>query len=385
VETAAAQSDLNRQTATTQQLLNMVDQVTPYGTISYSQTGQTFVPDSTGDTWYVDPEGNYTQTAPGMVTTTTPGTTNATGDPGTHNIGFLGGSTTTPGTTTTSLPEGWTTATGYYVPRYTQTTTLSDEQQQILDASQAAQLNLANLASDQSSFLSDYLGQTFSYDPTEHSTWAMGLYDNLNGDTVSQQQNALRTQLANQGIQPGTAAYDAAMRNLTTSQGNQRNQFLLDSYNTGFNTALTERNQPINEITALLSGSQVANPAAAASATPSTSLAGVDYAGLVGDDYNAELSNSQAAMGGLFGLGGSLLGAAGKAGGFAALLSDRRAKTDILRIGTTDGGLPVYRYRYKSGGPMQIGVMAQDVREIQPWALRTHESGLLAVDYSEVF
>ena len=137
VETAAAQSDLNRQTATTQQLLNMVDQVTPYGTISYSQTGQTFVPDSTGDTWYVDPEGNYTQTAPGMVTTTTPGTTTATRDPGTHNIGFLGGSTTTPGTSTTSLPEGWTTATGYYVPRYTQTTTLSDEQQQILDGGSA--------------------------------------------------------------------------------------------------------------------------------------------------------------------------------------------------------------------------------------------------------
>lgn len=60
----------------------------------------------------------------------------------------------------------------------------------------------------------------------------------------------------------------------------------------------------------------------------------------------------------------------GALGGAAlALLSDRRFKTDIERVGTLDNGLGVYRYRYKSGGPMQIGVMADEVKAVNPGAV----------------
>ena len=38
-----------------------------------------------------------------------------------------------------------------------------------------------------------------------------------------------------------------------------------------------------------------------------------------------------------------------------------RVKTDVSQVGTLDNNLPVYAYRYLWGGPMRIGVMAQDV------------------------
>lgn len=66
--------------------------------------------------------------------------------------------------------------------------------------------------------------------------------------------------------------------------------------------------------------------------------------------------------------------------GSAFLMSDRRVKTDIERVGTLDNGLPVYLFRYRDGGPFQIGVMAQDVQEAKPDAVRDFD-GVLAVDY----
>ena len=50
--------------------------------------------------------------------------------------------------------------------------------------------------------------------------------------------------------------------------------------------------------------------------------------------------------------------------------SDRRLKKDIVRIGETDAGLPIYSYRYKGqDGPKQIGLMAQDVEKVNPDAV----------------
>jgi hypothetical protein len=77
---------------------------------------------------------------------------------------------------------------------------------------------------------------------------------------------------------------------------------------------------------------------------------------------------------------GDMIGTIGSAA-FAA--SDRRLKTDIQRIGTTDGGLPVYTYRYKGEDAMQMGVMAQDVEKVNPDAVREF-NGYKAVNYALV-
>jgi hypothetical protein len=92
-------------------------------------------------------------------------------------------------------------------------------------------------------------------------------------------------------------------------------------------------------------------------------------------------------------LGGSLLGSqlgtntgigsgTGAAlGGLLSLLqSDRRVKTDIEPVGKLDNGLTVYRYRYKSGGPMHLGVMADEAKVVRPQAV-ANINGLDYVDY----
>lgn len=76
------------------------------------------------------------------------------------------------------------------------------------------------------------------------------------------------------------------------------------------------------------------------------------------------------------------MAAIGQLGGAAMMMSDIRQKTDIQRVGKLDNGLPVYMYRYKSGGPLHIGVMAQEVEAINPAAV--HESeGIKFVNYAE--
>jgi hypothetical protein len=94
-----------------------------------------------------------------------------------------------------------------------------------------------------------------------------------------------------------------------------------------------------------------------------------------------------AVMGGL-GMYGTLAGAgmgggmAGLGGALAALagLSDRRAKEDITRIGTTDGGRALYKYRYKGTNGFHVGVMADE----NPDMIKGHLNGYALVDYGRI-
>ena len=137
-----------------------------------------------------------------------------------------------------------------------------------------------------------------------------------------------------------------------------------------FQEASFERSQPLNEIGALLSGSQVQQFQPVN--TPQAQVGGVDYTGLVNNQYQSQLANQQAKLGGLFGLASAGLG----------LFSDRRLKTDIKRVGQLDNGLPVYSYRYKGETETQIGLMAQDVEKVNPSAVSVAKNGFKMVDYS---
>lgn len=66
--------------------------------------------------------------------------------------------------------------------------------------------------------------------------------------------------------------------------------------------------------------------------------------------------------------------------------SDRRLKTNIQAVGVLDDGLKVYSYRYKSGGPVHIGVMADEVAILRPQAYIKGGAGdgFDAVDYSKL-
>lgn len=304
---AQAQSGLNRDTALTQQQVNMVNQVTPDGSLTYTKNGQSSFVDSNGKT--------------------------------------------------------------VYTPTYTATTTLSDAQKAIKTQTDAASLNLGTLANQQSAAIKDQLAKPFSYDNKDAENWA---YDLASQRILPQQQqasDALRTQLISSGLRPGTAAYTAEMTRQTQGNTDQLNQLALSGRQQGYQESLNTYNNPLNSISALMSGSQVQNPTFAS--TPTASISSPNYMQASQNNYAAQQQAAQSKLGGLFGL---LSGGIG-------LLSDRNAKENIVRVGILDNGLFVYRYNYRGETETHIGLIAQEVEKAIPHAVKTGEDGFKRVRY----
>lgn len=130
------------------------------------------------------------------------------------------------------------------------------------------------------------------------------------------QRNALQAQLANQGIMVGSEAYRNAMDDI----GRQENDARLAAITQGLNQRapalqqdLALRNQPLNELNALRTGSQVTVPQFNGPTTQGVQAP--DILGATTAGYQSQLGayNAQAKAGsdfttGLFSLGGSVLG-----------------------------------------------------------------------------
>lgn len=200
----------------------------------------------------------------------------------------------------------------YNIPRTTATTTLSANQQQIHDLGDKAQINLAGLANDQSAFLKDYLNKPFdgSTEAIEKNLMDRGL-QRLQPE-LDKRRQSYETDLINRGIRPGSDNYSSAQGDLMKGENDAFNQLLLTGRGQAFSEMQATRNQPINEIMALLSGSQVSMPQAAGfngAQAPTT-----DVAGLINTNYNQRLQNwqqknamGQSILGGLFGLGSAAI------------------------------------------------------------------------------
>jgi hypothetical protein len=175
-KTAAAQGGMNMDTAITQQFLNSGTQVNPWGTVNTEVTGNNTFVDSQGKT----------------IT----------------------------------------------VPKFTQTTTLSPEQQAIFNQSQAAEGNLAGIANDQSAFLKDYLNKPFEFNNQDAEQWAFDLASPRIRQNQMQAEDTLRSTLANKGIREGSAAWNAEMSRMTNANTDQMNQLALTGRGQAFAEAM---------------------------------------------------------------------------------------------------------------------------------------------------
>lgn len=270
----------------------------------------------------------------------------------------------------------------YNVPTFTRTTELSEAQKAIKGQTDAAELNLAGLANDQSANIRDRLDKPFEYTNRDAENWA---FDLASARLLPQQQKneeALRTRLLNSGIREGSSAWNSEMERLSNANTDQMNQLALAGRQNAYQEARDQYTLPVNTITALLSGSQVSNPNfMGANITP---IQGTDNASIIANyDQQRIAAAQQNSLGGLFtGLGqgvGNLLGA-GKLFG----LSDERAKTDKKKIGEAKG-MGLWEFRYKGepkSQPKHVGLMAQEVEKKRPDAVITGNDGLKRVDYS---
>jgi hypothetical protein len=65
-------------------------------------------------------------------------------------------------------------------------------------------------------------------------------------------------------------------------------------------------------------------------------------------------------------------------------ISDVRVKRDITPIAKLENGLRFYRYRYAWSDTLYVGVLAQEVLEIDPLAVSRGADGYLRVNYARL-
>ncbi len=85
--------------------------------------------------------------------------------------------------------------------------------------------------------------------------------------------------------------------------------------------------------------------------------------------------------GGMWGGGG--MGGGGMGGGMG-MVSDIRAKHDVVLLGHLDNGLGFYRFSYNGSDKAYVGVMAQEVQAVAPQAVVRGDDGYLRVYYDQL-
>lgn len=249
--------------------------------------------------------------------------------------------------------EGFTTSGGADQPTVTQT--LNPQSQQIFDLQQQVRQSLAGLANRGTDIAGGVLNKPFSFNgpnvQTSLDTSGIARMPVNAGQTAqdailsrlepqfARQRTSLETQLTNQGLRPGSEAWDNAMRDFSQQQTDQRTQAAaqgigldMTANNQGFNQAvqsgtfgntaqnqalvqaLQQRSLPLNEITALMSGSQISNPQFQGyqgnQISPAPVMQGVQAqnAAQMGA-YNANAAQANNFNNGLFSLGAAAVGA----------------------------------------------------------------------------
>ena len=274
---------------------------------------------------------------------------------------------------------------------------LSPEQQRLLDVQNRLSQRTGGLAETGIGYLENTLARPFDvsglpstgFNPSESYQQA---YMRRLQPQIQQGREQLQQRLANQGIDIGSEAYDRAMM----QQAQRENDLLLGATTQGFGVgqqarqqglqeAAYLRNEPLNMLNALRSGAQVQGPQFVNSAQQATT-AGPDLLGAAGMQYNAAMGDfnaKQAAQAnlnqGLFGLGGA---------GIMAMC-DPRTKENIKAVGVLENGLTLYSFEYKdefkdreyAGHGVHVGVMADEVEQVYPFAVRTLDDGYKVVDY----
>lgn len=219
-------------------------------------------------------------------------------------------------------------------PRFEATSALSGANQRLYDTGKQASQQFADIGVNQLGQVQSALSKplNLSNDATEARLLELGR--KRLDPMFAQRRDQLSQRLANQGIPQGSEAWTRAMEQQGQQENDAYNQLLLGGRGQAVQEALTERNQPINEITGMLSGTQIGTPQFGQ--TPQVGVANADITGPTMAKYQGELNAYNAAqqrqgsaLGSLFGLGGAVLGGwAGGPGGAAA----------GSKIGSTIGG-----------------------------------------------
>lgn len=384
-----AQTRSNIQTATAQSQLDNPNIVNPYGSTRYSM-GEDIIDNEGYQSALRDWENS--QSEPRTIIGH-----GQTGNPIYSDDPIYGRPTTS-----TPRPSiaNYTTA-----GRQTMTQEFSPEQQKIFEAEQANKLGLQGLSGQGIESMKGLIGTKVDLSgapaaPQQNEALRKKVIDAMmsrTGGALTRASDQQDSDLIAAGIRPGTEAWDrvkgeqgrnrndALMQAELAGQGAVESSFGMDdaSRKNYIAELLTQRSVPLNEITALMSGSQVSNPFAGQGYRPGANISPVDMGANTNmlNQYNQNVYNQDMAQ------RNALIGA-----GAMVAASDRRLKENIKRIATNKLGIGVYTWKYIDYMPKGMksfvekgmhgfGVMADEVRKVMPEAVITVD-GYDSVNYS---
>lgn len=202
------------------------------------------------------------------------------------------------------------------VPQFTAISNLSPQQQAILNNLQSTQTQLGGAAGNLTNAAFNM------YSDVPDFSEAAGTQTRLNMDRqlayltpfFEQQTEQLDNQLRNQGLMPGTEAYDRALRTLRDNQNQSVMSFLNQTQPIAFQQARDQYNQPLQTVAGILGLTQPASLAQNLLNTPRPSLNPADFVGANTayntanmQNYQARLAQSNAMMQGIFGIGSAMM------------------------------------------------------------------------------
>jgi hypothetical protein len=244
---------------------------------------------------------------------------------------------------TITMPDG----SKQQVQRQTQTTSLSAPEQKIYDLNAQARTNVGQIGVDQSARIGDLLGKPVDYsdlklDPNSFSAdrqrVEQAMYERMQPQ-LDRSRAALEADITNKGFVQGTEAWRSAMDDhnrgvndlrlgiTAAGLGEQQGMYGMARDAAGYEMSRRsgERNAPINEITALMSGSQVSAPSTPGYNAPTVAGTNIgsnvyNSAALANQQYQAQQTKEGAMWGGIAGLAGTGVSAAMGPGAFAKKL-----------------------------------------------------------------
>ena len=269
---------------------------------------------------------------------------------------------------------------GFSIPKYDQSISMTPAGQNLYNQQMGLSTGLLGLGQGSLDQTSQSLGRPQDFSSVgDIADKSYGLQTSRLDPQWTQNQQSLDAKLANQGIPLGSEAHQNAMREFNQAKNDAYNQARLSSIGTmpqTFQLGAAQRMQPLTELNAIRTGAQPQMP----QFQPVPSAGGVQGPNMLGatqaqsgyntDVYNQGVASNNSMMSGLFGLGGAL---------GSAWISDRRLKSNIVRIGDHPLGIGIYEYDIF--GERDVGVMAQEVLQVRPEAVVRRSDGYLMVNY----
>ena len=332
--TAAAQTGSNVNTAIANAWLGNANEISPLGTVTTTQTGTQQVREARRDR-----DGNPVMERVWMPDegTNTPPPSQQPIDWNNVQYDDRGNPILPQESAPPNGPGGrWVEQAAYDVydiPTFTRETKLSPEQQALYDKQSQAALKLGDFANSQIERLSGALNTPFNLEglpevgdfANDRQRYEEALFARLNPQ-LQQGRSALETQLLNQGATRGSASWDRAMDEWGRQENDARLQAVMaggaeqsrlyematDARSRAITERMAERNQPLNEVSALMSGSQVSMPQFQpyrASQVANTPVGDYVYQSANIDRQNWQTQMQAAAQtnAGIFGLGSTML------------------------------------------------------------------------------